>query len=67
MITMWENTDGCAEQCRYATALYLLSMLAHSYNIVIDCGVEAPGHLREVVNGLNYTKKTFLSMLMTTV
>ena len=25
LITIWENTDGCAEQYRYASALYLMS------------------------------------------
>ena len=33
--TMWENTDGCAEQYICDTALYLLSMLAQTYNIII--------------------------------
>ena len=46
MITIWENNDGCAEQYRCATELYLLSMLAHAYNIIIDHGVGAPGHQR---------------------
>ena len=42
-------------------------MLANTYNIIIDSGVEAPGYGREVVNGLNATGKRFLSMLKTTV
>ena len=49
------------------TAIYLLSMLAHAYNIIIDRGVGAPGHVREFVDGLNYTEKWFLSMLMKNV
>ena len=48
---------GCAEQYICATALYLLSMLAHAYNIIIDRGVVAPGHGREFVHGLNNTEK----------
>ena len=67
MSNIWENTDGYAEQYRFATALYLFSMLAHAYNIIIYRGVRAPGHGRKVVDGLNATKKRFLSMLMTTV
>ena len=45
--------DGCAEQYHCTTALYLLPMLAHTYNIIIDCGVGALGHGREFVDGLN--------------
>ena len=43
---MWENIDGCAEKYRYATVIYLLSMPSHEYNIIIDRGVGALGHVR---------------------
>ena len=65
--TIWENTDSCVDQYRCTTTLYLLSMLAHEYNIIIDCGVGAPLHGREVVDGLNATANFFLSILTTTV
>ena len=39
-------------------------MLAHAYNIIIDCVVRSPGHGSEFVDGLNANKKQFLSMLM---
>ena len=67
MSTIWENNYGCEEQYRCKTALYLLSMLEHAYNIIIGRGVGAPGHGREFVDGLNSTDKRFISMLMTTV
>ena len=67
MSAIWVNMDGCAEQIICATGLYLLSMLAHAYNIIIDCGVGAPGHVREVVYGLNDNYKRLISMLMKTV
>ena len=67
IIKIWENTDGCTDQYCCATALYLLSMLAHAYNIIIDCGVGAPVNDREVVDGLNYTYKQLFSMVKTTV
>ena len=44
MINIWENNNGCADQYRCATALYLLSILAHAYNTIIDRGVGEPGH-----------------------
>ena len=55
--TIWENTDGCDEFYRCATALYALSILSQSYNIVIESGIIAPGHGIEVVDGLNATYK----------
>ena len=39
-------------------------MLAHEYNIIIDRGIVAPGHVREVVDGIN-TKKRFIPILLT--
>ena len=54
---IWENKDGCEVQYRCATALFLLSMLSHMYNIIIDCDVGAPGNIREVARCLNATDK----------
>ena len=65
--TIWYKTYGCPEQYRCATVLYLLSVLSHAYNIVIDHRVEAPGHGKYIVDGLSDTKKSFLTMLMKTV
>ena len=42
-------------------------MLAHAYNIIIDCGVLETGNGREVVDVLNATGKILLLMLMTTL
>ena len=53
--TIWENKYVCAYQYIYATALYLLSILAHAYNVIIDHSVGSPGYGREVVDGLNMT------------
>ena len=65
--TIWENMDGCAEQYRCITALYVLSMLEHAYNIIIDCVVGPPVHGREVVDVFNDTEKCLFSMLMANV
>ena len=54
-----ENTNGCAEKYGCSNALYLLSMLAHAYNIIIDCVVRSPGHGSEFVDGLNANKNSF--------
>ena len=54
---IWENKYGCAYQYICATALYLLSMLYHPYNILSDHGDGAPGHGKDVVYGFNNTDK----------
>ena len=50
-----------------AMELYLLSILAHAYGIIIDCGFFVPVHGKYVVDGLNATEKWFISMLMENV
>ena len=39
-------------------------MLSHTYNILIDCGVGATGHGKDVVDGLNATDKRFITILI---
>ena len=65
--TIWDSKKSCAEQYIFTTALYLLSMLAHVYNIIIDRGVGSPGNIQEVVGFLNATDKRFLSLRITNV
>ena len=47
--------------------MYLLSMLAHAYNTIIDRGIGSPGQGIKVVDVLNDTDKWMISILMTTV
>ena len=42
-------------------------MLSHSYNILIDIGVESPVHEKYFVDGFNATDKRFLSVFITNV
>ena len=65
--TIWYNIDGCSKQYICAAVLYLLSILSHAYNILIDIGVGAPGHGKYLVYGLKATDKRFIAMLMKTV
>ena len=51
--TIWENNDGCEEQYRCAYILYLMSVMSQYYPVIIDRGISAPGHGKEVVGGLN--------------
>ena len=65
--TIWENTDGCAEQYICASALYLMSVLSQRHSIIMDRGISAPVHVKEVVDGLNSIDKHFMYKLMSTV
>ena len=64
--TIWENTYSCADHYICDTSLYLLSILSQSFNIIINRGISAPGHVIEVVDGLNYTDKRFILHLIST-
>ena len=44
LITIWENTDGCAYHYRCATKVYMMSMFSHAFSIITDRGISAPGH-----------------------
>ena len=50
--SVWENTDGCADQYRCATALYLMLVLSQRQSLIFDWGISAPGHVKGVVDGL---------------
>ena len=65
--TIWENNDVCAEKYRCATALYLVSVLSQRHSIIFDLGISAPGHGKEVVDGLNTINKRYTYQLMSTV
>ena len=67
MSKIWENTDGCAEQYRCASALYLMSVMSRCYSIIIDRGISVPRHVKEVVDGLNDFYKRYIYQLMSTV
>ena len=65
--TIWENTDGCDEQYRCASTLYLISVMSQCYSIIIDQGISAPEHGKEVVDGLNSVDKRYVYQLMSNV
>ena len=53
---MWENTDGFDDQLICATYFYLMSMLLHEYNTIIErtFTVRAPYYGIYVVDDLNF-------------
>ena len=62
--TIWGNTDGCAKQYICASALYLISVMSQCCSVIIDRGISAPGHVKEVVGGLNDVDKHYIHKLM---
>ena len=64
---IWENTDGCAEQYRRASALYLMSVMSQTYSIIFDRVISAPGHGKEVVDGLNAVDRRYIYQFMSKV
>ena len=55
----YEMPDGCAMQHRSALALYLLSVVAAEFNSTIDRAIGAPGHGKDVVDGLSTHDKIY--------
>ena len=53
MSTVWESTDGCAKQYCCASAIFFMVFAACQFDVVIDPAVGAPGHGKDVVDGLN--------------
>ena len=44
-----------------------MSVISQCYSIIIDCGISAPGHGNEVVDGLNAVDKRYIYQLMSKV
>ena len=64
---MRKNTDRCAKQYRCASALYIMSVMSQCYSVIIYRGISAPGHGKEVLDGLNYVDKRCIYQFMSTV
>ena len=60
LLVMFDQTDGCSKQYRCARALYLLSLLAYQFDIIIDRAIGAPGHGKDIIDALNAIDKIFL-------
>jgi hypothetical protein len=58
------DTDGCCKQYRCGNSIYLNSLLSSEHGITIDHAVNAPGHGKDIVDGLNATDKNFLKKKM---
>ena len=55
MSTVWEDTDGCANQYRFVLGIYLITVLLSSYDIIIDRSINATVHVKNVFDVINTT------------
>ena len=62
LTTMWDHTDGRANQYHCASTTYLLSCLDLLFTIIIDRSVGAPGHVKYAVDGMNDIDKCMLKL-----
>ena len=46
-------TDGCAKQYKCSTSIFFMSLLATSFDIVIDRAVACPRHGKSLCDALN--------------
>jgi hypothetical protein len=58
---VYTDTDGCGKQYRCGNSIYLNSLLSSEHGIIIDHAVGAPGHGKDVVDGINAIDKRFLA------
>ena len=63
---IWENIHGCVYHYICATVLYLFPIFSQAFNIIIDHGISASGHSREVLYILDATEKRFIFHLIST-
>ena len=44
-----------------------MSVMSQCYSVIIDQGISAPGHGKEVVDGINAVDKSYIYQLMSNV
>ena len=60
MSKVWEDNDGRAKKYRCDLAIYLMTVLPSSYSIIMDRAINASGHGKNGVGGLDATDKSYL-------
>ena len=44
-----------------------MPVISECYSVIIDRGISAPGHVKEVVDGINDIDKSYIYQLMSTI
>ena len=58
---MYDTKDGCACQYHFSKVFFLLSDIAAGCIIVIYWSIYAPGHVKDIADGLNAIDKWCIS------
>ena len=53
LYTVWGDTDGCAKLYRCSLGIYLMTVISYLYRIIMDHAINATGHVKNLVDGLN--------------
>ena len=53
------TTHGCSKQYRCENAMWLLYLLELIYRMIINICINAPGHGRRKIYGINVSNKTY--------
>ena len=64
LTTMWYHKYGCVNKYHCAYCIHLISYLALEFCIIISRDVVAPGHGKDVFDGMNYREKQILKLTM---
>ena len=67
LTTIWDHTDGCTNKYCFTLDIYILSCIALKFSIVIDRKIRAPGHGKDMVDGLNDRQKRILRLAMANI
>ena len=60
MSTVWEDTNGFSKKYRHALDIYLMTVLSYPYGIIMDRAINALGHEKCFVDGMNAIDKRYL-------
>ena len=60
VLTVWEDTAGCAKKYMCDLYKYLMTVLSYSYGNIMYCTINPPVFVNNVVDGLNSTDKHYL-------
>ena len=56
---IYDTADGCRKQYQCANAMWIWSVLAFKYTVIIYIWINAPGHGRRRIYSINGYDKTY--------
>ena len=59
-VIIYYTIDVCNKQYRFVNTLWLSSVLEFTYLVIIDVCINAPGHGRRKIDGIDGSEKSYL-------